>query len=77
MIMTNTLCAAEDSVADIFTDLQYICQSTNLISDSLQRGCDVAQLSNGEIIVTEMKVISTQYVWDTTKQKMIKTTKTS
>jgi hypothetical protein len=58
---------------DIFSDLKYICNSTSLIVDSLKRGLDVAQLPNGDVIVTEIKTVNTQYSWDKTKQRMVKT----
>ncbi|MES2214502.1 MAG: DUF2671 domain-containing protein [Pseudomonadota bacterium] len=73
--MTNVLCKAESDTADIFEDLKYICHSTNLISESLKRGCDVTQMSNGDLIITEVKVINTQYVWDAAKQRMVRVTK--
>lgn len=57
---------------DIFTNIRYICSSSTLIVDSLQKGLDVAQLPSGDVIVTEIKVINTQYSWDKNKQKMVK-----
>ena len=64
----------EDSAQgnNVFSDIDYICSSTPLIIDSLQRGLDIAQLPNGDIIVTEIKTVNTQYSWDKTKQRMIK-----
>jgi len=55
-----------------FDDIRYICNSTGLITNSLQKGFDVAQLPNGDIIVTEIRIVNVQYTWDKTKQKMIK-----
>jgi len=57
---------------DIFADIKYICNSTSLIVESLQRGNDVAQLPSGDVIVTEVKTINTQYSWDEKKQRMMK-----
>ena len=57
---------------DVFSEIKYICGSTSLIVESLQKGLDVAQLPNGDIIVTEVKVVNTQYTWNEAKQKMIK-----
>ncbi len=57
---------------DIFSEIKYICGSTSLIVESLQKGLDVAQLPNGDIIVTEIKVVNTQYTWNDDKQRMIK-----
>lgn len=61
----------EDS-QDIFDNLKYICESTILITDSLQRGLDVAQMPNGDIVVTEIKTVNIQYVWSNEKQKMVR-----
>ena len=57
---------------DVFSDIYYICKSTSLIVESLQKGLDVAQLPNGDVLVTEVKTINTQYSWDKNKQKMSK-----
>lgn len=73
--MTNVLCTTTHNSDDIFDNLKYLCQSTQLITDSLQRGCDVTQMPNGDIIITEVKVMNTQYMWDNTKKRMIRVTK--
>jgi hypothetical protein len=65
-----------DCSEDIFSDLKYICNSTSLIVESLQKGLDVAQLPSGDVIITEIKTINTQYSWDKDKQKMIKISQT-
>ncbi|RTK92141.1 MAG: DUF2671 domain-containing protein [Rickettsiales bacterium] len=57
---------------DVFSEIKYICGSTSLIVESLQKGLDIAQLPNGDIIVTEIKVVNTQYTWNEAKQRMIK-----
>jgi hypothetical protein len=57
---------------DVFSDINYICKSTSLIVDSLQKGLDVAQLPNGDVVITEVKTVNTHYVWDKNKQKMFK-----
>ena len=60
----------------LFDDIKYICNSTGLITESLQKGFDVAQLPNGDIIVTEIKVVNVQYSWDKVKQKMVRVSQT-
>ncbi len=65
----------ENQNYEIFEDLKYICKSTPLIIESLQNGSDVAQLENGDLIVTEVKTINTQYSWDSNKARMIKSSK--
>jgi hypothetical protein len=62
---------------DIFSDIKYICNSTSLIVDSLKKGLDVAQLPSGDIIVTEIKTVNTQYSWSDSKQRMIKVSQSS
>jgi Protein of unknown function (DUF2671) len=57
---------------DILTDIKYICKTSGLITESLQKGCDVAQLPNGDIIVSEVKTVNTQYSWDSEKNRMIR-----
>jgi hypothetical protein len=66
----NTEINTEES--KILTDLKYICKSASLITESLQRGCDVAQLPNGDLIVTEIKTVNTQYTWDDAKGRMVR-----
>ena len=51
----------EVSTNDIFSDIKYICGSTSLIVESLQKGLDIAQLPSGDVIVTEIKTINTHY----------------
>lgn len=57
---------------DIMSDIRYICKSCSLITESLQKGCDVMQMPNGDIIVTELKPITFQYTWDDRKGKLIR-----
>ncbi len=57
---------------DIFNNIEYICQFTDLITESLQKGFDIAQLPNGDVIVTEIRRINVQYRWDKQKRKIIK-----
>jgi hypothetical protein len=68
----NNLFTNNVGEGDVFSDIHYICKSTSLIVDSLQKGLDVAQLPNGDILITEVKTVNTQYSWDKTRQKMFK-----
>ncbi|OZG32517.1 DUF2671 domain-containing protein [Rickettsia endosymbiont of Culicoides newsteadi] len=65
---TNSL----DTDNNPFFNVRYIGQSTTLITESIQKGFDVAQLSNGDITVTEIKTVNVHYNWDPVKQKFIK-----
>ncbi|MDX1917428.1 MAG: DUF2671 domain-containing protein [Rickettsiaceae bacterium] len=60
---------------NILTDVKYICKITPIITESLKSGCDVAQMPNGDIIITEVKTVNTHYIWDDSKAKMIKSSR--
>ena len=51
-------------------DARYLRQSSALIQDSLQRGFDVLQLANGDIVTTGTKTIVYQYTWDESRGKL-------
>jgi hypothetical protein len=57
---------------DIMSDIRYVCKSCSLITESLQKGCDVMQMPNGDIIVTELKPVTFQYTWDNKKGKLVR-----
>ncbi len=57
---------------DLMSDTRYICKSCALITESLQKGCDVLQLANGDIIVTELKAVTFQYTWDEKRGKLVR-----
>lgn len=57
---------------DLMSDLRYIHKSCSLITESLQKGCDVMQMPNGDIIITEQKIVTFQYSWDPEKGKLIR-----
>jgi Protein of unknown function (DUF2671) len=64
---------AVDESASPFDNIRYICNSTNLITEALQKGFDVAQLPNGDIIITEIKTVNVQYSWNNARQQFVKT----
>lgn len=70
--MQNEEIRIQKSTGDILSNVKYICKSSSLITEALQKGLDIAQLPNGDIIVTEIKAINTQYSWDPEKSKMVK-----
>ena len=57
---------------DVTENPNYICKSCTLITEALQRGGDVMQLPNGDIIITELKTVASHYNWDSVKEKMVK-----
>ncbi|HJD56104.1 MAG TPA: DUF2671 domain-containing protein [Rickettsia endosymbiont of Pyrocoelia pectoralis] len=56
-----------------FFDVKYICQASLLITDSIRKGYDVTQLPNGDINVTEIKIVNVHYNWNQEKGKFVKT----
>jgi len=57
---------------DVMLNPAYLRCSSSIITDALQKGFDVLQLENGDIVTTGTKIIVTQYHWDNDKQKMVK-----
>ena len=57
---------------DIFNDINYICKSTTVIVDALQKGSDVTQMPNGDIIITQVQVVHNHYAWNPESKKIIK-----
>ncbi len=53
-------------------DSRYLRQSSSLIQEALQKGFDVLQLANGDIVTTGTKTVVHQYVWDEEKGKLSK-----
>ncbi len=60
------------SVEDIMQNPEYLRQSSAIISEALQKGFDILQLENGDIVTTGTKVIVTQYHFDPDGEKMVK-----
>lgn len=69
-VMKNFVKNAQEE--DVLTKAKYICKITSIVTESLQKGCDVAQLPNGDIIVSEVKTVNTHYTWDKNKQRMVR-----
>ena len=63
---------ATDEQVEILTDIQYICKSTSLITESLRNGKDIAQLPNGDVVITEVKTVHQHFTWDAVKAKMVR-----
>jgi hypothetical protein len=63
----------EPEITNMMLDPRYLRQSSGLIQDSLQKGFDVLQLANGDIVTTGTKTVVYQYTWDEEKGKLVKT----
>jgi hypothetical protein len=61
---------SEEGIDDVLGDIRYICKSGTLITESLQKGNDVMQLPNGDIIINELKPVTYHYTWDNVKGKL-------
>lgn len=57
---------------DIILDIKYIRESCALIAKALKNGCDIIQMPNGEIVITELKAVTIQYIWDDEKGKLVR-----
>lgn len=63
----------EDSGAyDMMADPRYLRQSSSLINEALQKGFDVLQLADGDIVMTGVKTVVYQYSWDEEKGKLVR-----
>src|SRR5947207_13502464 len=63
---------AEPEITNMMMDARYLRQSSSLIQDSLQKGFDVLQLANGDIVTTGTKTIVYQYTWDEDRAKLVR-----
>lgn len=64
--------AQANDLADLMADADYLRQSSALINEALQKGFDVLQLANGDIVTTGTKTIVNTYAWDLGKGKLVK-----
>ena len=62
----------EPEITNMMLDPRYLRQSSSLIQEALQKGFDVLQLANGDIVTTGTKTIVYQYTWDQEKGKLVK-----
>jgi hypothetical protein len=62
----------EPEITNMMLDPRYLRQSSSLIQEALQKGFDVLQLANGDIVTTGTKTVVYQYSWDEEKGKLTK-----
>jgi hypothetical protein len=62
----------EPEISNMMLDPRYLRQSSALIQEALQKGFDVLQLANGDIVTTGTKTVLYQYSWDQEKGKLVK-----
>lgn len=63
----------DSPVVNMMNDPAYLRQSSALINEALQKGFDVLQLANGDIVTTGTKTVVYQYAWDSERNKLVKT----
>lgn len=63
----------ETALSEMMSDPRYLRQSSSLINDALQKGFDVLQLADGDIVMTGVKTVVYQYKWDVDKGKLVRT----
>lgn len=59
--------ANDDIVSNLARDINYIKRSSMIVSDALQKGSDIMQLANGDILITEVKTVTYKYNWNNAK----------
>ncbi len=62
----------DDNELAVMSDARYLRQSAALISDALQKGFDVLQMANGDVITTGTKTVVYTYTWDDDKGKLVR-----
>lgn len=62
----------DEADMSLMSDPAYLRQSSALINDALQKGFDVLQLANGDIVTTGTKIVVSTYSWDEKKSKLTK-----
>lgn len=62
---------ANDNLAN---DSAYVKKSSNLVNDALQKGSDIMQLENGDIVITEVKMVTYKYIWNDEAKKFERAT---
>jgi Protein of unknown function (DUF2671) len=61
-----------NQLADLMADPAYLRHSSALINEALQKGFDVLQLANGDIVTTGTKTVVYTYSWDASHAKLAK-----
>lgn len=59
----------ESPADNVVNDVNYIRRSSALVNEALQKGSDIMQLANGDILVTETKIVTYKYEWSREKGK--------
>jgi hypothetical protein len=71
-LVKNLPDSPEEATDDVMGNPNYLRQSSALINEALQKGYDVLQLANGDIVTTGTKIVVTTYAWDEERSKLVK-----
>ena len=63
----------EEDDLKVMADPRYLRQSATLIAEALQKGFDVLQMANGDLVTTGTKTVVYTYGWDEEKGKLVRT----
>lgn len=62
----------DNSITEMMMDPRYLRQSSALVNQALQKGFDVLQMEDGEIVMTGTKTVIYRYQWDFDQGKLVK-----
>ena len=63
---------SEINITEMMMDPRYLRQSSSLVSQALQKGFDVLQMEDGEIVMTGTKTVIYRYHWDAEQGKLVR-----
>lgn len=63
---------SDKGITEMMMDSRYIDQSSSLINQALQKGFDVLQMDDGQIVMTGTKTVVYRYHWDATQGKLVR-----
>jgi hypothetical protein len=64
--------ATGPDITEIMLDPAYLRQSSTLMKEALQKGFDVVQMENGDLVATGTRTIVYRFHWDSEKGRMVK-----
>jgi hypothetical protein len=70
--VSNKAAEGELDITNMMLDPRYLRQSSALIQDALQKGFDVLQLANGDIVTTGTRTVVHRYSWDEEKGRLVR-----
>ena len=73
-LIKNLPAASNDDGNNLATDINYIRKSSLLINDALQKGSDIMQTADGDIVITEVKTVTYRYTWNEKSAKFERVT---